>query len=134
MKREVRKKINKMIGEINQNFPTKQHGFERVLYLKLSGNDIEVHSADLKNKNPIKKKENTLISPAKKSHYEWADMLEAFLMGSQVPIYIFREYEKEAERKYKEDKRAEAKRIAIAEQDKKKALEDSVDATVDKAN
>jgi len=129
MKREARKELNQLIKDLHENLPSEKHHFEKVLNIKLVGRDIEVHSINY-GKNKEIKKEFTAIAPDNKKDYQWEDVLYAFLLGAKLPIMILQEYEKEMAEKMIEQKKAEAKMIAIKEAENKKALENAVKAEV----
>jgi len=103
MTKERRKELNNMVNGLNDSFPSKTHGFEKFYTVKLVKNDIEIYKAEYKGKKIKQTKEVTAISPNGKSHYTWEDVLQAFLIGANVPIMIFRKYQEDAQAKHEEN-------------------------------
>ena len=132
MIREIWNVIIIKIIELNTYFPTEEMGFERVLSVKLVNKALEVRSTSHKDKKPVTKTEFIAITPDNQSHYTWEDMLQAFLAGAGVPIFIFREYEKQMQEKIKQQFKAQQKMKRIKAEEDAKAIKNA--EIVEKAN
>lgn len=102
MKKETRQKILKMINNINDCFPSKEHGYAKIYKIKLVEDRIELYSIDYsKTKRGVAKKEYVVFEEKEKSMYAWEDMLQALLIGCGLPIHILRQFQQIVAEKFK---------------------------------